>query len=155
MLNIKVNIQVLKVNRLLITLFKPVFRGKGIQGSEMSIFFKHFCPYSKLRTANGPIAWRKQTQPYNKTEYSSLILVCRKLKNGIKYKIKSSSCTRSHANIRINIKMTIDLANILVINCPLRTLEMASQRIKIWEEHASRSPLAALPFSTRLIPLQL
>ena len=35
----------------------------------MSIFFKNFGPYSKLRTANWPIAWRKQTQPYNKTCY--------------------------------------------------------------------------------------
>ena len=31
----------------------------------MSIFLKKFGPYSKLRTANWPIAWRKQTQPYN------------------------------------------------------------------------------------------
>ena len=30
----------------------------------MSIFFKNFGPYSKLRTENWPIAWRKQTQPY-------------------------------------------------------------------------------------------
>ena len=35
----------------------------------MSIFFKHFGPYSKLQTANWPIAWRKQTQPYNKKLY--------------------------------------------------------------------------------------
>ena len=27
----------------------------------MSVFFKNFGPYSKLRTANWPIAWRKQT----------------------------------------------------------------------------------------------
>ena len=33
----------------------------------MSIFLKNFGPYSKLRTANWPIAWRKQTQPYNGT----------------------------------------------------------------------------------------
>ena len=31
----------------------------------MSIFFKNFGPYGKLRTANWPIAWRKQAQPYN------------------------------------------------------------------------------------------
>ena len=35
----------------------------------MSIFFKNFSPYRKLRTANWPIAWRKQTQPYNKYIY--------------------------------------------------------------------------------------
>ena len=35
----------------------------------MSIFFKNFGPYSKLRTANWPIAWRKQTQPYNNYFY--------------------------------------------------------------------------------------
>ena len=35
----------------------------------MSIFFKNFGPYSKLWTANWPIAWRKQTQPYNNTNY--------------------------------------------------------------------------------------
>ena len=35
----------------------------------MSIFFKNFGPYSKLRIANWPIAWRKQTQPYNKLVY--------------------------------------------------------------------------------------
>ena len=53
MLKAKVNIQVLKVDRRLITLFKPFFRGqKEIQSSEMSIFFKKFGPYSKLRTAN-------------------------------------------------------------------------------------------------------
>ena len=36
----------------------------------MSIFFKNFGPYSKLQTANWPIAWRKQTQPYNKENYA-------------------------------------------------------------------------------------
>ena len=35
----------------------------------MSIFFKNFGPYSKLRTANRPVAWRKQTRPYNKRTY--------------------------------------------------------------------------------------
>ena len=35
----------------------------------MSVFFKNFGPYSKLRTANWPVAWRKQTQPYNKHCY--------------------------------------------------------------------------------------
>ena len=66
MLKAKVNIQVLKVDRRLISLFKHFFRGKEIKTSEMSIFVKNFGPYSKLRTANWPIAWRKQTQPYNK-----------------------------------------------------------------------------------------
>ena len=32
----------------------------------MSILFKNFGPYSKLRTADSPIGWPKQTQPYNK-----------------------------------------------------------------------------------------
>ena len=36
----KVNIQVLKVDRRLITLFKPFFRGKEIKSFEMSIFFE-------------------------------------------------------------------------------------------------------------------
>ena len=40
MLKAKVNIQVLKVVRRLITLFKPFFRGKEIYSFEMSIFFK-------------------------------------------------------------------------------------------------------------------
>ena len=40
MLKAKVNIQVLKVDRRLITLFKPFFRGKEIQSSVMSIFFE-------------------------------------------------------------------------------------------------------------------
>ena len=35
----------------------------------MSISLNNFGPYSKLRTANWPIAWRKQTQPYNKKSY--------------------------------------------------------------------------------------
>ena len=35
----------------------------------MSIFFKKFGPYSKLRTANWPIVWLKQTQPYNNYFY--------------------------------------------------------------------------------------
>ena len=48
----KVNIQVLKVDRRLITLVKPFFRGKEILSSEMSIFFKKFGPHGKLRTAN-------------------------------------------------------------------------------------------------------
>ena len=52
MLKAKVNIQVLKVNRRLTTLFKPFFRGKEIKSSEMSIFFKNFGPYSTLRAAN-------------------------------------------------------------------------------------------------------
>ena len=52
MLKAKVNIQVLKLDRRLITLFKPFFRGKEIKSSEMSIFFKDFGPYSMLRTAN-------------------------------------------------------------------------------------------------------
>ena len=52
MLKAKVNIQVLKVDRRLITLFKPFFRGKEIKSSELSVFFKNFGPYSKLRTAN-------------------------------------------------------------------------------------------------------
>ena len=52
MLKAKVNIQVLKVDRRLITLFKPFFRGKENNSSEMSIFFKKFGPDSKLRTAN-------------------------------------------------------------------------------------------------------
>ena len=51
MLKAKVNIQVLKVDRRLITLFKPFFRGKEILSSEMSIFFKNFGPHGKLRTA--------------------------------------------------------------------------------------------------------
>ena len=40
MLKAKVNIQVLKVDRRLITLFKPFSRGKEIYSSKMSIFFK-------------------------------------------------------------------------------------------------------------------
>ena len=52
MLKTKVNIQVLKVDRRLITLFKHFFGGKEILTSKMSIFFKRFGPYSKLRTAN-------------------------------------------------------------------------------------------------------
>ena len=40
MLKAKVNIQVLKVDRRLITLFKPFFRGKEIKSFEMSIFFE-------------------------------------------------------------------------------------------------------------------
>ena len=52
MLKAKVNIQVLKVDRRLITLFKPFFQGKEIYSSEMSIFFNNFGLYSKLRTAN-------------------------------------------------------------------------------------------------------
>ena len=52
MLKAKVNIQVLKVGRRLITLFKNFFGGKEILTSKMSIFFKRFGPYSKLRTAN-------------------------------------------------------------------------------------------------------
>ena len=39
MLKDKVNIQVLKVDRRLITLFKPFFRRKEIKSSEISIFF--------------------------------------------------------------------------------------------------------------------
>ena len=39
MLKDKVNIQVLKVDRSLITLFKPFFRRKEIKSSVMSIFF--------------------------------------------------------------------------------------------------------------------
>ena len=54
-----------QVDRRLITLFKPFFRGKEIQSCEMSIFFKNFGPYSKLRTTNSPIEWRKQIQSYN------------------------------------------------------------------------------------------
>ena len=38
----------------------------------MSIFFKKFGPYSKLRTVNRPIAWPKQTQPYNNDSYVQL-----------------------------------------------------------------------------------
>ena len=52
MLKAKVNTQVLKVDRRLITLFKTFFRGKEFESFEMSIFFKNFDPYSKLRTAN-------------------------------------------------------------------------------------------------------
>ena len=52
MLKAKVNIQVLKVDRRLITLFKHFFRGKEILTSKMSVFFKRFGPYNKLRTAN-------------------------------------------------------------------------------------------------------
>ena len=52
MLKAKVNIQVLKVDRRHITLVKLFFRVKEIWSSEMSIFFKNFGPYSKLRTAN-------------------------------------------------------------------------------------------------------
>ena len=40
MLKDKDNIQVLKVDRRLITLFKPFFRGKEIKSFEMSIFFE-------------------------------------------------------------------------------------------------------------------
>ena len=36
--SLKVNVQVLKVDRLLITIFKPFFRGKEIKRSEMRIF---------------------------------------------------------------------------------------------------------------------
>ena len=39
----------------------------------MSIFFKNFAPYIKLRTVNWPIAWRKQTQPYNKIFYRQIL----------------------------------------------------------------------------------
>ena len=42
----------------------------------MSIFFKNFGPYSKLRTANWPIAWRKQTQPYNNDIYWKGFVMC-------------------------------------------------------------------------------
>ena len=50
MLKAKVNIQVFKVDRRLITLFKPFFRGQEIQSSEMSIFFKKFGPYTEQVT---------------------------------------------------------------------------------------------------------
>ena len=75
MLKAKVNIQVLKVDRRLITLFKPFFLGKENKSSEMSILFKKFGPYSKLRTANWPIAGRKQTKPYDDTTYPASFLV--------------------------------------------------------------------------------
>ena len=93
MLKAKINIQILKVDRRLITLFKPFFRGKEIWSSEMSIFFKNFGPYSKLQTANWPIAWRKQTQPYNnlkiflkfcKFSLDILSLQCRRILGGRK-----------------------------------------------------------------------
>ena len=42
----------------------------------MSFFFKNFGPYSKLRTANRPITWRKQTQPI----INMLILGCKDYK---------------------------------------------------------------------------
>ena len=72
MLKAKVNIQVPKVDKRLITLLKPFSRGKEIKNSEMSIFFnKNFGPYSKLRTANWPIAWRKKTQQYNNWCYEN------------------------------------------------------------------------------------
>ena len=50
----------------------------------MSIFFKDFGPYSKLRTANGPIAWRKQTQPYNNHRYP--------LSSSLTFAVNTSSC---------------------------------------------------------------
>ena len=61
MLKAKVNIQVPKVDRrLIITLLKHFFRGKEIYSNEMSIFFKKFGPYNKLRTVN---RMAKKTQP--------------------------------------------------------------------------------------------
>jgi len=51
--------------------------------------------------------------------------------------------------------MTIDLANTLDKSCPLRTLEMAFQRMKISklsEEKCPQTPLATRPFGGRVIP---
>ena len=49
----------------------------------------------------------------------------------MKYKIRSSTCTRGHVNINTHENIiTINLVNILDRNCPLRTQEMAFQSIK-------------------------
>ena len=56
--------------------------------------------------------------------------------------------------IKISIKMTIDLENILDRICPLRTLEMAFQSTKISKFSGGacpQTPLVVGPFTARLI----
>ena len=63
----------------------------------------------------------------------------------MKYRLKSNTCTRRHTNKNTE-KMTINLLN-LAKNCPLRTLDMAFQVIKIsnvWGKNPPH-PLAAHP----------
>ena len=62
-------IQVLKVDRRIILSLNPFFDIKRFRASKWVFTSEQFGPYSKLRTANWPIAWRKQTQPYNKKAY--------------------------------------------------------------------------------------
>ena len=63
----------------------------------------------------------------------------------MKYRLKSNTCTRRHTNKNTE-KMTISLLN-LAKNCPLRTLEMAFQVIKmsIFLGKNPLHPLAAHP----------
>ena len=78
----------------------PLLQRHSLKSSEMSIFFKNFGPFCKLRTANWPIAWRKQTQPYDNLYYSLSRL---KFSNGL-YKIKTVH--RLYTFIVLNMKAT-------------------------------------------------
>ena len=64
------------------------------------------------------------------SQYLTEIDIQKIFKNHKKYKINSGTL-REVTQIKISIKMTIDLENILVRICPLRKLEMAFQSIKI------------------------
>ena len=68
MLKDKVNIQVLKVDRRLITLFKPFFRGKEIYSSEMSIFFEILVRIARY----GPQIY----QSHGDNRLSRIIIIC-------------------------------------------------------------------------------
>ena len=53
--------------------------------------------------------------------------------------------------IKMSIKITINLANILDRNCPLRTLEMVFQSIKTSKFSGGAGLLNPLPFGTHVI----
>ena len=87
----------------------------------MSIFFKNFGPYSKLRTANWPIAWRKQTQPYNKGDVRHPIMTIR-FPN-------SAFCRGDHMTV---IRFRFVFFHILCFNCRY-PYESKSEPIKVFQ----------------------
>ena len=80
----------------------------------------------------------------------------RKLKNRTKYKLKSSTCTRRHANNnkRKNGNRFGRFSEHFRQNCPLGTLEMAlraSRFQNVLGEKTRKTPQAAHTIGTRVI----
>ena len=106
--------------------------------------------WSAIDHVQSPVDWHKNRA--GARHILSVYLAESDIQN-TKYKITSTSCTRSHANKNKHTNENWVRQHLDRI-CPLRTLEMAFQSVKISKFSGGacpQTPLVAAPFSANLI----